>query len=102
MVAELLGRGEDGSVSVADLCASLGVSDRELRRIIEMERTAGALICARKTGGYYLANRREDLEAFVRAAAKRAETARRTAKPFRTMLKKREGAEQMKISVPEG
>ena len=59
MVAEMLGDRQH-KITGEMLCAQLGMSDRELRRQIQLERLAGAAICAEveegNTNGYFIGN----------------------------------------------
>ena len=92
MIYELLHKGESAAVSVKDLCAMTGLSDRAIRRQIERERSAGALICYTAEpgcSGYYVAETIEELSHFINAQRKRASTAYRTCRPFQAELKRR-------------
>ena len=57
MVAEML-NGRNAKITGVQLCSQLGISDRELRRQIQIERLNGAPICAEceegGTNGYFL------------------------------------------------
>lgn len=106
MIYELLHKGESCAVSVKDLCAMTGLSDRAIRRQIERERSAGALIAYSSEpgdSGYYIAETVEELSRFIHAQRKRASTASRTCRPFLAELKRRideETARQIPI-LPE-
>ena len=92
MIYELLHKGESAAVSVKDLCAMTGLSDRAIRRQIERERSAGALICYTAEpgcSGYYIAETVGELSQFIHAQRKRASTAHRTCRPFQAELKRR-------------
>lgn len=106
MIYELLHKGEGCAVSVKDLCMMTGLSDRAIRRQIERERSAGALICFTAEpgcSGYYVAETIKELSRFIHAQRKRASTASRTCRPFQAELKRRideETARQIPI-LPE-
>ena len=57
MVAEMLGDRQH-KITGEKLCTKLGIQDRELRRQIQLERIAGAPICAEveegNTNGYFI------------------------------------------------
>ena len=106
MIHELLHAGEERAISVKTLSTLTGLTDRAIRRQIERERSAGALIGYCSTpgeSGYYICDSTEELLQFVHAQRKRAATAYRTSRPFQAELKRRideETARQIPI-LPE-
>lgn len=74
-ITEYLRYGKENAISSKDLANLAGVSSvRELQKIIERERQAGAVIlstCA-DSGGYYLSNDPTEIKAFVRTLSNRA------------------------------
>jgi DNA-binding transcriptional regulator PaaX len=64
MIAELLSDKNHKKTSAA-LCSELGIDERELRRIVAVERCNGAPICAsgeRGNSGYYITDDPADIE----------------------------------------
>lgn len=64
MIAELLGD-KNHKRTTDDLCSELCIDERELRRIVSVERRNGAPICAsgeRGNSGYYITDDPADLE----------------------------------------
>lgn len=99
MIAELLKPGEGLALSASTLCEITGLTPRDLRRQITVERIAGALICS-SAKGYFLAAGRDELADFVRASTSRASTSRRVAKAFKDALKRLEAKNQIPL-MPE-
>lgn len=59
--------GSENAVSRRDLARLLGVPDRSVRNAIMQLRMEGCPICSTSSrAGYYMADSREDLEAFCR------------------------------------
>jgi biotin operon repressor len=59
-------RGYDRRIAGADLAAKLGISERELRDVVNAALDNGHPIVALFEGGYYYAMRREEIEHPVR------------------------------------
>jgi len=98
MIAELLKPGEGLALSASTLCEITGMTPRELRRQVTVERIAGALICS-SARGYFLAAGREELADFVKSSSARASTSRKVSRAFRDKLK--EIQNQNQIPLPE-
>lgn len=78
--------GEAAAIPKAVLLQVTGISPRAIRRRVQNERMAGAIICGKMhgEGGYYLPATREEIEHFtnaqnsrIRAAYKAADSARK-------------------------
>ena len=90
MVAEMLGDRQH-KITGEMLCSQLGISDRELRRQIQLERLAGAAICAEveegNTNGYYIGDA-EDCMRNVRNLQHKAAGLRKSWKALTETAKK--------------
>lgn len=90
MVAEMLGDRQH-KITGEMLCNQLGISDRELRRQIQLERLAGAAICAEveegNTNGYYIGDA-EDCMRNVRNLQHKAAGLRKSWKALSETAKK--------------
>ena len=81
MIAEVLREGKENAIPAAELCGLLGVTRRDLSRLIEAERRAGAPICSStaRPAGYFIAGTRREMECFGMALYRRAGEIMRTA-----------------------
>ena len=80
-VADYLGRGKDRAITARILCSALGIRHRELTKMIEQERRAGAPICAScdaEQPGYYLADGPGELAAYIKSLDRRIKEVTRT------------------------
>ena len=69
MVFEVLGTGIENSQSARQICDTLNISGRELRKQIEHERRQGHAICAqvsKEGSGYFLAANKDEMRNFCR------------------------------------
>lgn len=72
-ILELLPEGKENAISSEALTRLLHLrSKRELQRLIEQERKAGALILSSYMGGYYTSHDRAEVAEFVRTLENRA------------------------------
>lgn len=71
-VAALLGQGKDHGIKRTTLAELIGVNERVLRRRIQLERKAGALILADCEHGYFLPGSVDELRRFTRQMQHRA------------------------------
>ena len=96
-VRDSLPFGRESAISAKVLAEALGFpSDRELRKQIERERAAGAVIlsdCHR--GGYYLSNDPEELRRFTRTLNARAKNTAKAAQSAQEALDAATGQERM-------
>lgn len=80
--------GRANAVSRAGLAAELGVSDREMRRGIELARNEGAIILCDQDGrGYYQSNDLADISRQYRQDTNRALAILKRRKHMRALLK---------------
>ena len=94
-VYDVLPYGLENAVPTKELVRILGLqNDRELRKQIERERAAGAVIlsdCHR--GGYYLSNDPEELRRFTRTLQSRARNTAKAAESAQRALDAASGQE---------
>ena len=86
-----IGVGAENATSRAALAVSLGVSDRKMRKLIEIERRNGALILNAQNGaGYYLAtiDDLDDIERQYKQDTARALSILARRRTMRRILKK--------------
>lgn len=97
MVKELLLTGEANAIPGKELVSLLGLRNlRELTRIVEQERRAGAPICASVAGedrGYFLASEPAELERYVRSLDRRLKNVRETREACQDTLCRMTGQE---------
>lgn len=96
MVAEML-NGRNDKITGEKLCSQLGISDRELRRQIQLERIAGAPICAEVeeggSNGYYIGDA-EDCMRNVRNLQHKANGIRTSWRALAATAKRLKGEEK--------
>lgn len=82
MINDLLHEGKENAIPSRALCRTLGISRRELSRMIEEERRSGFPICASNAGngGFYLAETGEELEQYSKSLFGRAFAILKTAR----------------------
>lgn len=80
-VASMLDVGEDHGIHMGDLARILDTTEREVRKMIQNEREAGALICA-SDKGYYIPASREELSAYRHIVKERGKSAIRILRVF--------------------
>lgn len=78
-IADLLHPGAENAVHRRDLMALTGLSDRELRRMIEAERRLGVPILSDCIGGYFLPGSQPEKDRCVRSLRRRAKEIEATA-----------------------
>lgn len=71
-IADLLLSGESNAVPMSDLVAATGLDSRDIRKMIQLERLAGAAICSNNSTGYFLAETDEERTRFVQSMRGRA------------------------------
>ena len=72
-ILDHIGFGKANAVTREELCAKMGMSDRTIRKLIEIERNQGAIIINDQDGlGYYQSDKLEDLLLQYRANNSRA------------------------------
>ncbi len=100
-VASLLHYGEANAVPARELAALLGVKDtREVSKLVEHERRAGAPICAAVSGedrGYYLASTTAELERYLRSLDRRLKNIRLTREAVQATLDRISGQEVLPL-----
>lgn len=96
-VSKFLPTGRENAISSADLAQIMGCkSVRELQKIVERERLAGAVILSdTHGGGYYLSDDPSELRRFVRTLNARARNTLRAAESAQMALSAVTGQECM-------
>ena len=79
-IADLLGHGQSAAVPLRHLKVLAGLPGREVRRMIEAERRAGALIISDNRHGYFLADTQEEVNQFVKSMLRRSGEIAKTAR----------------------
>ena len=79
-IADLLGHGQSAAVPLRNLKELAGLPGREVRRMIEAERRAGALIISDNRHGYFLADTQEEVNQFVKSMLRRSGEIAKTAR----------------------
>ena len=67
-ITDYLGKGKESAITRDDLCAAVGMTDRRMRKELELAQANGALIANEQDGsGYYIpTTERELLSAYKR------------------------------------
>lgn len=78
-VADLLPTGQQNAVPLRHLKELTHLPGREVRRLIQQERRAGALILSDNLRGYFVAADEEEVRQFVKSMRRRAAEVRLTA-----------------------
>lgn len=68
----LLHTGAENGTTLRELVAATGLNERVVRLKIQQERKAGKLILSNNRDGYFLPERPEDVQRFVRSMSRRA------------------------------
>ena len=71
-ISDLLGHGQSAAVPLRHLKELAGLPGREVRRMIEAERRAGALIISDNAHGYYLTDDPAEAQRFAQSMRHRA------------------------------
>lgn len=79
IIAGLLLYGSENGLTLQDLRRITGWPERTIRKAIEVERRAGALIISNNRDGYYLSDDPSEAARFVRSMKHRAAQIRQTA-----------------------
>ena len=79
-ISDLLGHGQSAAVPLRHLKELAGLPGREVRRMIEAERRAGALIISDNRHGYFLADTQEEVNQFVKSMLRRSGEIAKTAR----------------------
>ena len=79
-ISDFLGHGQNAAVPLRHLKELAGLPGREVRRMIEAERRAGALIISDNRHGYFLADTQEEVNQFVKSMLRRSGEIARTAR----------------------
>lgn len=92
----LLGIGADNAVSRSALASMLGLSDRDVRRLVSLERGAGLPICSDvESAGYFRPATLADVERFARSMERRAHHVAQVAEAARRYLDTATGQERL-------
>lgn len=79
-IADLLSHGPENGLTLRDLVSITGIDNRTIRRQIERERRAGALIMADNAHGYYLTDDPAEVQRFTRSMLHRSAEIAKTAR----------------------
>ena len=79
IISQLLSRGADHGLHLSDLVRLTDLSERDVRRQIEIERRSGALIISDNRNGYYLTDDPGEAKRFARSMRHRADQIKQTA-----------------------
>lgn len=79
-IADILSHGPENGQTITDLERLTGCQSREIRKQIEWERRAGALIISDNQHGYFLTDDPAEAQRFARSMLHRAAQIRQTAR----------------------
>lgn len=86
-VLAVLGTGEQNAATSKSIKRAFGLSERDLRKIVERCRRSGIFILSSSAGYYYPANKGE-LEEFIRRESRRIKSQCVTLSPMKRCLKR--------------
>lgn len=89
-VLAVLGTGEQNATTSRQIKRAFGISERDLRKIVERCRRNGIFILSSSAGYYYPANKGE-LEEFIRRESRRIKSQCVTLSPMKRYLKQLRG-----------
>lgn len=88
----ILPRGKKKAISTPELVRCLGFKNsRELQKDIAASRAEGQIICSSTTGGYYIPETREEIQAFINTLENRAKGIFITLRSARAALREIDG-----------
>lgn len=99
-ITDYIGTGKDKAVTRTELCSRLGMSDRNVRKMIETARAEGALIINTQDGkGYYISENEADIRRQLNINHSRAMSILRQQKKLRQKLREIGCAGQLTIDM---
>lgn len=102
-ILDLIPTGKANAVTRAQLCAHTGLSDRAVRKLIELARIDGAIIINAQDGaGYYISDNPVDIRRQIATNNSRAMTILKQQKCLRRRLAEIENAGQLKMEDIHG
>lgn len=102
-ITDYIGIGKDKAVTRTELCSQLGMTDRTVRKMIELARAEGALIINAQDGrGYYISEDEADIRRQLNINHSRAMSILRQQKKLRQKLREIGCAGQLTIEDQEG
>ena len=102
-ITDYIGIGKDKAVTRTELCNRLGMTDRTVRKMIELARAEGALIINAQDGrGYYISEDEADIRRQLNINHSRAMSILRQQKKLRQKLREIGCAGQLTIEDQEG
>ena len=97
-ILDYIGFGKANAVTRDQLCAWTGLSDRAIRKLIEIARNQGAVIINNQDGeGYYQSDDLQDLLAQYRTNHSRAMSILRQQKYLKRKIAELNGSDQLKM-----
>lgn len=85
-VLAVIGTGEKAAVTSKQIKQSFGLSERDLRKVVEKCRRSGVYILSSENGYFFPANR-DELQRFIRRENSRIKNQRKTLLPLKRYLK---------------
>lgn len=82
-ISNLLSSGAENGIGLRDLCNMTGLSQREVRQVIQRERLNGAPILSNNRDGYFLPGNEMEVASCVRSLRHRATEVFRTAEAIK-------------------
>lgn len=102
-ITDYIGIGKEKAVTRTELCSQLGMTDRTVRKMIELARAEGALIINAQDGrGYYISEDEADIRRQLNINHSRAMSILRQQKKLRQKLREIGCAGQLTIEDQEG
>ena len=93
--------GEENAIAMSQLASFMGISERDVRKLIESARCAGNIIAS--TSGYFIPTTSSELRRYYNRAKSRIRTGAKELEPVRKVLKQlgEEGTDDQQSLFPE-
>lgn len=96
-VSNLIGTGQENAITLTDLIIKTGLTERQIRKAIEIIRCECCIINNQDGRGYYLASNKQEAERYLKLETARAKTIFRRLKGTRKYLEEISGQEELNI-----
>ena len=96
-VGTLLKKGSENAITTPDLMLKTGLSNRQVRKAIELLRRDTCIINNQDGRGYYIADNKAEAERYLKQEQARAKSIYRRLKGTRKYIKEIEGQEEFDL-----
>lgn len=97
-VADLINEGKDNAITLTELVIKTGLTERQVRKAIEIIRCECCVINNQDGKGYYIASNKSEAERYLKQEEARARTIFRRLRGTRKYLEKISGQEEINVN----